>query len=534
MSEQTGISFSIGSSADTRGFIEATTGISNMADAERRREEVRRSFLSAAEREVAEVNRLAEASQRSATSTSVLTREEIEAAQALGRSTREFNEATLARLRAGQAARSAGLDMSKMGMLGNQASYQIGDFVTQVQMGTSAARAFSQQAPQLIGTFTSLGLVSGGLGMALGGVAVAIPLVTMLFERFTNQADTLKPKIEEINKAVEKNSDLLTKAYEAHVKDMDAADAAAQKWDDLTAAKNSAAIANLSNAQKELQAYEALNDALGIQVDLIGAKADLERSAREEAARQKTQFAANEAAGSAGEVAATMSKINDMRSEVARWRAEAEKKDKEAGVLQRMIRDAETGGFNTDAATLDRARTLAEANAIREAMRTLEGQIQDLERRADAQTAKANDKIKAADEAIAEIGQTLDADNSVGMAQEIRDRAKRQAEDLKGVLSGISPLNDAQQLAYDALQKIASDGKVTADESAAMAANLAALMEGVKTGLSNYNGTMKMLVGLSQQLVANDAEYRTLVVALQGKVGDMAKQIKELERSMPR
>jgi hypothetical protein len=66
--------------------------------------------------------------------------------------------------------------MKNMGMLANQAGYQITDFAVQVQGGTSAITAFSQQAPQLAGAFAQLGLVSAGLGTAisLGAAAAGI------------------------------------------------------------------------------------------------------------------------------------------------------------------------------------------------------------------------------------------------------------------------------------------------------------------------------------------------------------------------
>jgi len=56
------------------------------------------------------------------------------------------------------------------------AGYQIQDFAVQVASGTDAARAFSQQAPQLLSAF-------GGIGIAIGTVvAVLAPLAASLFK----------------------------------------------------------------------------------------------------------------------------------------------------------------------------------------------------------------------------------------------------------------------------------------------------------------------------------------------------------------
>ena len=64
-----------------------------------------------------------------------------------------------------------------LGMAANAFSYQMQDFTVQVGSGTNAITAFAQQAPQLIGGMQMAGLFTGGLGLAMSGLAVAIPLV---------------------------------------------------------------------------------------------------------------------------------------------------------------------------------------------------------------------------------------------------------------------------------------------------------------------------------------------------------------------
>ena len=88
-----------------------------------------------------------------------------------------------------------------------QAGFQVQDFLIQVNGGTSAIRAFSMQAPQMIGALQLMSynaqegntrlaafarFMSGGWGVAFG---VAIPLVAMLAERLLDSgeaADTAK------------------------------------------------------------------------------------------------------------------------------------------------------------------------------------------------------------------------------------------------------------------------------------------------------------------------------------------------------
>lgn len=70
---------------------------------------------------------------------------------------------------------SVGLGVNRMGVLTQQAGYQIGDFIVQVQSGTNAFVAFGQQATQVAGTLTLLGGKWIAIGSALG---VTIPLLT--------------------------------------------------------------------------------------------------------------------------------------------------------------------------------------------------------------------------------------------------------------------------------------------------------------------------------------------------------------------
>lgn len=67
--------------------------------------------------------------------------------------------------------------LNRTGVITQQAGYQIGDFIVQVQSGTNAFVAFGQQATQVAGTLTLLGGKWIAIGSALG---VAIPLLTAL------------------------------------------------------------------------------------------------------------------------------------------------------------------------------------------------------------------------------------------------------------------------------------------------------------------------------------------------------------------
>lgn len=112
-----------------------------------------------------------------------------------------------------------GNNMGKMGMLANQASYQIGDFFTQVEMGTSPVRAFSQQAPQLLGALSMAGVLSARAAMAFTGIGAAIPLAVMALPYLTQwlglAGDKAGESGEKAKQAAEKAEAASKKAAEA-------------------------------------------------------------------------------------------------------------------------------------------------------------------------------------------------------------------------------------------------------------------------------------------------------------------------------
>ena len=107
------------------------------------------------------------------------------------------------------ALKATGGAFKSMGSQVQNASYQLTDFIVQVQGGTSASRAFSQQAPQLLGAF-------GALGAALGIIAAIAPAVWQAFagtSRTVKEAATSVQEFVDATDNVNTNIDDLTKKY---------------------------------------------------------------------------------------------------------------------------------------------------------------------------------------------------------------------------------------------------------------------------------------------------------------------------------
>lgn len=99
--------------------------------------------------------------------------------------------------------------ISRMSVLTQQAGYQVGDFLVQVQSGTNAFVAFGQQATQVAGTLTLLGGKWVGIGTALG---IAIPLATAAaaaFMRTREEADESSDKVSQLESDLKSLTDSL-------------------------------------------------------------------------------------------------------------------------------------------------------------------------------------------------------------------------------------------------------------------------------------------------------------------------------------
>ena len=99
---------------------------------------------------------------------------------------------------------------NRFGVVTQQAGYQIGDFLVQVQSGTNPMVAFGQQATQLVGI---LPLMTGAFGLSTtkliglsAGLGIAIPLLTAVgawFLRSKESADKSAKSIDKFDQAVQ-------------------------------------------------------------------------------------------------------------------------------------------------------------------------------------------------------------------------------------------------------------------------------------------------------------------------------------------
>lgn len=123
----------------------------------------------------------------------------------------------------GRSATNVGKNMGSFRSQVQQASFQVGDFATQVAGGTSATTALAQQLPQLLGAFGALGAVAGAV------VAIGVPLASAFIkagDTATSLADTTKElaeasnRLRDANAAALQSEEELTKAFGSRAGEM--------------------------------------------------------------------------------------------------------------------------------------------------------------------------------------------------------------------------------------------------------------------------------------------------------------------------
>jgi hypothetical protein len=110
--------------------------------------------------------------------------------------------------------RSVG-SMNRMGVVTQQAGYQIGDFLVQVQSGTNAFVAFGQQATQLAGLMTTFGGKFIAIGTALG---IIIPLATALGAVWMRTSQEVDPATDSLKRYEEALKSIIDRTEEARLK----------------------------------------------------------------------------------------------------------------------------------------------------------------------------------------------------------------------------------------------------------------------------------------------------------------------------
>lgn len=151
----------------------------------------RAGFLTAAEAEVAEVDRMVAASKKATAATEA--------------NTAATKRATEEKKKHAAASNQVSASMAQMRNGIQNTAFQVQDMAVQLEMGTSATRVFSQQVPQLLGGFGAIGAIAGAV------IGIGLPLAAALLNT-GKAAEDSSEKLDEYNAILDEHAEAVKKA----------------------------------------------------------------------------------------------------------------------------------------------------------------------------------------------------------------------------------------------------------------------------------------------------------------------------------
>ena len=142
--------------------------------------------------------------------------------------------------------------MSRVGVITQQAGYQVGDFIVQIQSGTNVMVALGQQATQLIGTFAMLARTTRGIAI-FSALGVAVPILTAVgaaIMRASGESENLEKKLQKLDQSADKLGATLDRLEDTEL---------AEKFGDLTDE-----VLSISQAMVGLDQAAQLNNLIGV------------------------------------------------------------------------------------------------------------------------------------------------------------------------------------------------------------------------------------------------------------------------------
>lgn len=185
---------------------------------------------------------------RAALAAGIITRQQ--AAQSLRQYRNALREANLAGNR-------AALGMNRLGLVTQQAGYQVGDFFVQIQSGTNVMVALGQQLTQLVGVFAMIARTTRMIAI-FSGIGIIVPILTAIgaaYMRTSGEAEKLNDKLEKLKSTTDSLKDAFERLQD---EDLD------QEFGDLTpviqsltenmlALNDAAQLSNLLSALDKLE-----------------------------------------------------------------------------------------------------------------------------------------------------------------------------------------------------------------------------------------------------------------------------------------
>jgi chromosome segregation ATPase len=439
--------------------------------------------------------------------------------------------------KAAAATNTASTSTSKLGSLAGQAGFQIQDFAVQVGGGTSALTAFSQQAPQLLGTFGPTGAIAGAL-VAVGAIATKVFLTMAENAAMTGEAmedmsdklkeafdDQAKKSIEDFNAQLQNQTNIAQSLREVEVdllearldrQEADSSIIASQSALEVAAVKYLQTIGQTVNAEKQLAAIRKSE----AEAQKAAQIQDIENQvtvARERYKQYSDQY----------------QEVQGQTDQAQKRLAELEKRQQE--LMSSLNFSRRMDAQSRDAGTLGQDETSGKTNALTAEMDALKkeiGGIYNTINKAPERLAEiTNQAIVSAsslqnlvDDSASQIAKINEKFNLTTKAQELgatTELITKGAAEIVKVISEFDAVTPLQQQAKAEALGAASDGIITAQDQKLISGNLRTLMSSLKTGQEGNLKTLRELLTLNDTIGAKMESMSKEIQGLKVKISNI-------------
>lgn len=379
-----------------------------------------------------------------------------------------------------------------VGSAAANASYQIQDMAVQMQMGTKASTIMAQQLPQLLSVFGPTGAIAAGV-ISVGMLVYNLVTAERSSKAAAEAAKELADKLAELQQ---------TKAAEFVRAYADALDAATERQNDLHQAEidrlGTAAQVEEANRRTQKSQDDLTAAALRYLETVEGADVRAQRMALEQAGAQREAESATAAQNlrvdeQRAKYADLTRQIEELKANTAAWKDELDAANVKAAELADQAALAGTMGKQGLQGDLEMELAKVQAKAAE-----LDAMLQDAPKRIADLTAEAFreamalDGVLATAEAnVAAINAELQTKVQSSQIDAAIESNRKITGDLTAALGSFQEMTPAQAEAAAAIAAALADGRVTAEESAAVARNLQTLLTGLTSAQTANAATLR-------------------------------------------
>lgn len=439
--------------------------------------------------------------------------------------------------KAAAATNAASASTSKIGSLAGQAGFQIQDFAIQVSGGTSALTAFSQQAPQLLGTFGPTGAIAGAL-VAVGAIATKVFLTMAENAAMTGEAmedmseklkeafdDQAKKSIEDFNTQLQNQASIAQSLREVEVdllearldrQEADSSIIASQSALEVAAVKYLQTTGQIVNAEKQLAAIRKSE----AEAQKAAQIQDIENQvtvARERYKQFSEQY--QEVQGQTDQAQKRLAELEKRQQELMsslNFSRRMDAQSRDAGTLG----EDETSG-KTNALTAEMDALKKEIGGIYNIINKAPERLEEITNQAIVSASSLQNLVEDSASQIAKINQKFDLTTKAQALSTATEGITKGAAEIVKEIDEFQAVTPLQQQAKDEIKQAAIDGVITAKEQLEISGNLRILMSSLKTGQEGSLESLRELVTLNDTIGVKMQQMSDQIKGLKEKISNI-------------